>query len=66
MMKEEIRNLFKNKLQHLSKEELIDNLVDIYMTMPAIRLLLGVTNISTDLKSAVNYQCVDASFAPLE
>lgn len=59
MNEEEIRNLFKGKLQHLSKEQLIDHLVDISMAMPAI-------NISTDLKSAINYQQVDASFATLQ
>lgn len=67
MNEEEIRNLMKNKLQNLSKEQLIDTLVDICMTSPAIRMMLVINNTSTDLRNIIgDKQRVNAQFAPLQ
>ncbi len=38
MNDEEIRNIIKNQLKHLGKEQLIDALTDICMANPAFRM----------------------------
>lgn len=67
MNEEEIRNIVKSKLQNLSKTQLIDHLTDIYMDCTGIRMILGVNNISTDLRNAIGYnRRVNAQFALLQ
>lgn len=68
MNEEEIRNIIKSRLQNLSKEQLIDNLTDIYMETTAIRMMCNLssvrcTNIRDDIKAV---QRIDDSFAILQ
>lgn len=68
MSEEEIRNIIKVQLQHLSKEQLIDVLTDICMVIPAFRMSnvlssLQCTNIRYDIDRV---QQVNMSFDPLK
>lgn len=68
MSEEEIRNIIKVQLQHLSKEQLIDVLTDICMVIPAFRMSnvlssLQCTNIRYDIDRV---QQVNMNFDPLQ
>jgi hypothetical protein len=68
MNDEEIRNIIKIQLQHLSKEQLIDALTDIYMASPAFKIANALSDLKcTNIKDAIGgVQQVNASFNPLQ
>lgn len=68
MSEEEIRNIIKVQLQHLSKEQLIDVLTDICMVIPAFRMSNVLSSLQcTNIKDAIDgVQQVNASFSPLQ
>lgn len=61
-MKEQIREIIKSNLQKLSKEELIDTLADIFMTLPAISITNALSNTQcieqSQILKAINQQSV--------
>lgn len=68
MSEEEIRNIIKIKLQHLSKEQLIDVLTDICMVIPAFRISHALSSLQcTNIKDAIGgVQQVNSIFSPLQ
>lgn len=68
MNEEEIRNIIKYQLKHLSKEQLIDVLTDIYMVNPAFRMTNALSSLQcTNMRDAIDgIQQVNMSFAPLQ
>lgn len=61
-MKEQIRETIKSNLQKLSKEELIDTLADIFMTLSAISMTDTLSNTQhikqSQILKAINQQSV--------
>ena len=68
MSEEEIRNIIKIKLQHLSKEQLIDVLTDICMVIPAFTMSHALGSLQcTNIKDAIGgVQQVNAIFSSLQ
>lgn len=67
MNDEEIRNIIKNQLKHLSKEQLIDALTDICMANPAFRMANALSSLQCTIpKDAIDgVQQISARFDPL-
>lgn len=68
MNDEEIRNIIKIQLQHLSKEQLIDVLIDICMVIPAFKMSNALSSLQcTNIRDAIDgVQQVNVSFNPLQ
>ena len=68
MNDEEIRNIIKIQLQHLSKEQLIDVLIDICMVIPAFRMSNALSSLQcTNIRDVIDgVQQVNVSFNPLQ
>lgn len=68
MNDEEIRNIIKNQLKHLSKEQLIDTLTDICMANPAFRMANALSSLQCAImKDAIDgAQQINSSFDPLQ
>lgn len=68
MNDEEIRNIIKNQLKHLSKEQLIDALTDICMANPAFRMANALSSLQCTIPKDVIYevQQISARFDPLQ
>lgn len=68
MNDEEIRNIIKNQLKNLSKEQLIDALTDICMVNPAFRMANALSSLQCTIPKDVidGVQQINASFAPLQ
>jgi hypothetical protein len=68
MNEEEMRNIIKDKLKKLSKEELMDVLTDICMENPAFRMKNVLSSLQcTNIRDSINgIQQVDMSFDPLK
>lgn len=68
MNDEEIRNIIKNQLKHLSKEQLIDALTDICMENPAFRMANALSSLQCTIPKDVIYevQQISERFDPLQ
>lgn len=69
MDNEEIRDIIKIQLQHLSKEQLIDSLTDICMASPALKIANALSDLKcANIKDVIGggVQQVNASFNPLQ
>lgn len=68
MNDEEIRNIIKNQLKHLSKEQLIDALTDICMANSAFRMANALSSLQCTIPKDVIYevQQISARFDPLQ
>ena len=68
MNEEEMRNIIKDKLKKLSKEELMDVLADICMENHAFRMKNVLSSLQcTNIRDSINgIQQVDMSFDPLK
>lgn len=68
MSEEEMRNIIKEQLKQLSKEELIDTLTDIRMANPIFRIANALSSLQcTDMKDSMDgVQRVNESFDPFQ
>lgn len=67
MNDEEIRNIIKNQLKHLSKEQLIDALTDICMANPAFRMANALSSLQCTIPKVIyEVQQISARFDPLQ
>jgi len=68
MNEEGLRDIIKSKLQNLSKEQLIDALVDVCMATLAFMYVNDIHNIRcTNIANEINYvQHVNSGFATLQ
>lgn len=68
MNEEEMRNIIKEQLTKLSKEQLIDTLTEIRMAEPMFRIANALSNLQcTNIIDAIDgIQQVDMSFDPLK
>ena len=68
MTEEEMRNIIKEQLKQLSKEELIDTLTDIRMSNPIYRIAKDLSCLqSTNMKDSIDgIQRVNESFDPFQ
>ena len=68
MNEEEMRNIIKDKLEKLSKEQLIDTLTAIYMSNTSYKISNAVSSIEcTNIADTIDgVQQVNASFDPLQ
>lgn len=64
MSEEEMRNIIKEQLKQLSKEELIDTLTDIRMANPIFRIANALSSLQcTNMKDSIDgIQRVNESF----
>ena len=72
-MNNPIREIIKSNLQKLSKDELVDALVDVYMACPPfsiINALSCIQEIKSPIKEAINQQAdiqhINAQFAEIK
>lgn len=72
-MNNPIREIIKSNLQKLSKDELVDALVDVYMACPPfsiINALSCIQEIKSSMKEVIsqqaNTQCINAQFAEIK
>lgn len=66
MNDEEIRNIIKKQLKHLSKEQLIDALTDICMASPAFRMANALSSLQCTIpKDDVIYEVQQISAGDL-
>ena len=72
-MNNPIREIIKNNLQKLSKDELVDALADVYMTHPPfsiINVLRCIQEIKSPINEAIsqqaNMQRINAQFAKVK
>lgn len=68
MSEEEMRNIIKEQLKQLSKEELIDTLTDIRMGNPIFRIANALSCLQcTNMKDSIDgIQRVNESFDPFQ
>lgn len=68
MNEEEMRNIIKDKLKKMSKEQLIDTLTAIYMSNTSYKISNAVSSIEcTNIADTIDgVQQVNASFDPLK
>lgn len=68
MSEEEMRNIIKEQLKQLSKEELIDTLTDIRMANPIFRIANALSGLQcTNMKDSIDgIQRVNESFDPFQ
>ena len=68
MTEEEMRNIIKEQLKQLSKEELIDTLTDIRMGNPIFRIANALSSLQcTNMKDSIDgIQRVNESFDPFQ
>lgn len=68
MTEEEMRNIIKEQLKQLSKEELIDTLTDIRMANPIFRIANALSSLQcTNMKDSMDgVQRVNESFDPFQ
>lgn len=60
-MSNSIREIIKNNLHQLSKDELVDVLVDVYMMCPPFSIMNALSDareIKSPIKEAINQQTV--------
>ena len=72
-MNNPIREIIKSNLQKLSKDELVDALVDVYMACPPfsiINALSCIQEIKSSMKEVIsqqaNMQCIHCIFAEIK
>lgn len=72
-MNNPIREIIKSNLQKLSKDELVDALVDVYMACPPFSIISSmscVQEIKSPIKEAINQQAnmqhINAQFAEIK